>query len=85
MYQGKRVAVIIAAAGKGSRLGASLPKQFIKIGGQPVLVKAMKVFERMNAIDYIFVVAGEDYLVLCNQFVEEYGFDKVVSVVPGGE
>ena len=85
MFRERRVAVIIAAAGKGTRVGANVPKQFLKIGGQPVLVKAMKVFERMDAIDYIFVVTGEDYVSLCEQMAEEYRFEKVVSVVPGGE
>ena len=85
MYQGRRVAVIIAAAGQGSRLGASVPKQYLKIGGQPVLVKAMKVFEQMDEIDYIFVVAGEDYLEHCTRLIEDHRFKKVESVVAGGE
>ncbi len=84
MYHGRRVAVVIAAAGQGSRLGAPVPKQYLKIGGQPVLVKAMKVFEHMDAIDHIFVVAGEDYLEHCEELIREHGFRKVESVVPGG-
>ena len=85
MYNGRRVAVIIAAAGKGTRLGAPIPKQFLKIGGQPVIIKAMKVFDQMEEVDHIFVVAGEDYVDYCTDLIGQYGFEKMETVVEGGE
>ncbi len=85
MWDGKRVAVIIAAGGQGSRLGASVPKQYLKIGGQPVIVRAMRAFEMMNEIDYIFVVAAEDHVAECRDLFREHGFTKIEAVVPGGE
>ena len=84
MYNGRRVAVIIAAAGKGTRLGAPIPKQFLKIGGQPVIIKAMKVFDQMEEVDHIFVVAGEDYVDYCTDLIGQYGFEKMENVVEGG-
>ena len=39
MYNDKKVTAIITAAGKGSRMGSSIPKQFFKIGGITVLEK----------------------------------------------
>ncbi|MBQ9016332.1 MAG: 2-C-methyl-D-erythritol 2,4-cyclodiphosphate synthase [Firmicutes bacterium] len=84
MYHGKRVAVIIAAAGQGTRVGASVPKQYLKIGGQPVIIKAMKVFDHMEAVDHIFVVAGEDYVHYCRGLIDQHGFEKMESVVAGG-
>ncbi|MBQ6370067.1 MAG: 2-C-methyl-D-erythritol 2,4-cyclodiphosphate synthase [Firmicutes bacterium] len=84
MYNSRRVAVIIAAAGKGTRLGAPIPKQFLKIGGQPVIIKAMKVFDQMEEVDHIFVVAGEDYVDYCTDLIGQYGFEKMETVVEGG-
>ena len=84
MYNSRRVAVIIAAAGKGTRLGAPIPKQFLKIGGQPVIIKAMKVFDQMEEVDHIFVVAGEDYVDYCTDLIGQYGFEKMEAVVEGG-
>ena len=84
MYHGKRVAVIIAAAGQGKRLGTATPKQYLKIGGQPVIIKGMKVFDRMEAIDHIFVVAREDYVDYCADLIDRHGLEKIESVVPGG-
>ena len=34
MYENKKIAVIIAAAGKGTRVGGPVPKQYLKIGGR---------------------------------------------------
>lgn len=84
MFEGRRVAAIIAAGGRGSRMGSDLPKQFLKIGGQPVLIRAMRIFENMDAIDHIFVVAGEDYVQMCEELIRDYGLAKVESVVAGG-
>lgn len=85
MYQGRRVAVIIAAAGQGSRLGSAVPKQYLKIGGQPVLAKAMQAFEDMEEIDHIFVVAGADHLQRCRDLIAQHRFRKVDAVVTGGD
>ena len=85
MYQGRRVAVIIAAGGKGKRLGADIPKQYLKLGGEPVIVKAIRSFDNIDAVDYIFIVAGEDYLKHCEELVKRYGLSKVESIVAGGD
>jgi len=85
MFEGRRVAAIIAAAGKGERLGSALPKQYLKIGGETVLSRSIRTFEEMDAIDYIFVVAGKDWLQYCRDLIEDGGFTKVEAVVAGGE
>ena len=46
MYKDKQVTAIITAAGKGSRMGASLPKQFLKIGNKTILEKSILPFEK---------------------------------------
>ena len=64
MYKGNSISVIIAAAGKGTRLGGDIPKQYLMIGSKPVLAKTLKVFSDMDEIDHIFIVANEEYLSL---------------------
>ncbi|NLD20609.1 MAG: 2-C-methyl-D-erythritol 2,4-cyclodiphosphate synthase [Clostridiales bacterium] len=84
MYQNKKVAVIIAAAGKGTRIGGPIPKQFLKIGGEPVLLKTLKAFSSLDEVDYIFIVANEEYVDYCQALVAENGIGKVEGVVKGG-
>lgn len=84
MYNGKKIAVIIAAAGMGRRLGGPVPKQFLKLGGQPVIVKTLATFESMPEIDYIIIVTGEDYVEHCRELARKYGIRKAEAVVKGG-
>ena len=51
MYNNKKVAVIIAAAGKGTRIGGPVPKQYLKIGGEPVILRTLKAFQKIEEID----------------------------------
>lgn len=84
MYKGKKIAVIIAAAGMGRRMGAPIPKQFMKIGGQPVIAKTLKTFESLQEIDHIFIVTNEEYMEHCREITEESNIGKLVSIVKGG-
>lgn len=85
MYNNKKTAVIIAAAGLGTRMGGSVPKQYMKIGGEPMLLKTTRAFCSNEYIDYVFIVTNKDYVDYCLRLREEYGLSKVVSVVEGGK
>lgn len=84
MYKGKKIAVIVAAAGKGKRMGGSLPKQYIKIGGQPVILRTLRTFSLMEEIDSIIVVADREHLESCRDIIMLGGIKKVEAVIPGG-
>lgn len=84
MYNGKKVSVIITAAGKGKRLGGPVPKQYLKIGGEPVILKAVRAFSELDEVDEVFIAAGEDYIDYCRHLVYENKLDKVKAIVKGG-
>lgn len=48
----KNIAVILAS-GSGSRFGAKLPKQFVRLAGKPVIQYTIEAFEAAQAIDEI--------------------------------
>lgn len=83
MYKDKLVTAIITAAGKGSRMGASLPKQFLKIGNKTILERAILPFEKAECIDHIIVVSGTEFLDVCQNL--SAGFTKLKAVVGGGK
>ena len=85
MYNEQKIAVVIAAAGQGKRLGADIPKQFLKIAGEPILVKTVRAFCDNDNVDYVFIVTNEDYIQHCEELSREYNLEKVVSVVEGGK
>jgi len=80
-----RVAAIIPAAGEGRRMGRSVPKQFLQIGGREILTRTLEVFEACGAIDDIWVVVAAEQCASCQStIVERYGFRKVRGVIAGG-
>ena len=83
MFNGKKVTAIITAAGKGSRMGTSLPKQFLTMGGKTILARAIEPFEKEELIDRILVVTNQDFVVLCEEI--SGAFSKVDKVIPGGK
>ena len=83
MYKDKQVTAIITAAGKGSRMGASLPKQFLKIGNKTILEKAILPFEKAECIDHILVVSGVEFVEVCQDICQ--GMTKVRKVIAGGK
>ncbi|WP_084413202.1 2-C-methyl-D-erythritol 4-phosphate cytidylyltransferase [Desulfovirgula thermocuniculi] len=80
-----KVAAVIVAAGRAARMGG-VNKQFLPLGGLPVLARSLLAFEAAPSVEECVVVAppGETgrVAVLARG---EWGCRKVVAVVPGGE
>ena len=49
-------AALVFAAGRGTRMGCDVPKQFLELDGRPVLVHTLELFERHPRVDAIYVV-----------------------------
>lgn len=84
MKNGKHCAAIVLAAGKGTRMGSDVAKQYLPLGDQPVLCYSLRAFED-SFIDEIVIVAAKDEISYCKQeIVERFGFKKVSAVTEGG-
>ena len=68
--------IIIVAGGKGLRMGGDVPKQFLPIGGIPVLMRTIMRFCEYDEMLRIILVLPRDqqdyWLTLCRQ----YGFPR---------
>jgi 2-C-methyl-D-erythritol 4-phosphate cytidylyltransferase/2-C-methyl-D-erythritol 2,4-cyclodiphosphate synthase len=60
MYQGKEVIALMMAAGNGSRFGQGAPKQFLDVGGEPMVLKSARAFDACGHVDGIWAVAPPD-------------------------
>lgn len=79
-----KTSAIIVAAGKGSRMKADCPKQFIEMLGKPILYYTLKAFEK-SEIDEIVIVVSKEYLdYVQKEIVEKYMLKKVSKVIQGG-
>ncbi len=76
---------LIVAGGTGSRMAnLKTPKQFALVNGKPLIAYTIETFQNHPEIDKIIVVILNDYLDDMKNICEDYHFDKVQAIVPGG-
>jgi ygbB family len=83
MFRNRRVYAVIVAGGRGTRMKALKPKQFLYIGGKTILEKTVDKFRRSSLVDEIIVVTAQDYLEQTEELFR--GFSKSMSIISGGE
>lgn len=77
--------VIIVAGGKGLRMGAELPKQFLLIGEKPILMHTIEAFYSFDNKMNIVVVLPPSFRDYWSKICGEYGFTIKHTVADGGE
>ncbi len=78
-------AVIIVAGGKGMRMGADIPKQFLPIAGKPILMKTLERFYSYNKNIQIVLVLPQTQQEYWRSLCKEYAFNVPHKVANGGE
>lgn len=76
---------IVVAAGSGTRLGGNRPKQFLELGGVPIIIHALRQFERSQAINEIIAVLPAGATAGFSSQAQEFGLQKLSRVVEGGK
>ncbi len=67
-------------------MGGTVPKQFLALGGLPLLVHALRVLEASSAIHGVILAVPQTEREYClDQVVVPHGFKKVSKIVAGGE
>lgn len=74
---------IIVAGGRGLRMGGELPKQFLPLGGKPVLMRTLEIFE--GEVNRIILVLPEDHIPFWQELCQRYHFTLPHTVALGGE
>lgn len=77
--------VVIVAGGKGLRMGSDLPKQFIPIGGKPVLMHTLEAFHSFDENMRIILVLPPSHQDYWKQLCVEYQFNILHQIADGGE
>jgi 2-C-methyl-D-erythritol 4-phosphate cytidylyltransferase len=76
---------VILAGGKGVRMGADLPKQFLKLSGKKVIEHTIEAFEQNPAINEIIIVSNETHKGLVKRLINANNYQKVKKVLIGGK
>ena len=77
--------VIVVAGGKGLRMGGDLPKQFLPIGGRPVLMHTLEAFERAIPGIHIVLVLPKDQQDFWRDLCKKHHFTLPHTIATGGE
>lgn len=78
---------VILASGVGKRMGADIPKQYIKIAGKPIIIYTIESMLRVERIDMIYIAVSRAYVEYMKEMLDKY-FEltqiKKMIIVEGG-
>ena len=84
MMSPPQAAAVIVAAGRGERLGATIPKAFVAVAGVPMLLHAARRVALSPEVGCIVVVVGASDVDRARMLLMQHGVRNVTAVVPGG-
>ncbi len=78
-------AAVIVAGGSGSRMGGTVPKQYLDLAGLPVIIHTLRQFIRFDPQMQIIVVLAPGHREYWEKISISHAEARGVKVVPGGE
>ena len=77
--------IIIVAGGKGLRMGGDIPKQFLPVGGKPILMRTIDRFLQYDEKMQVVLVLPESQQEYWRTLCDEYHFSQPYTLANGGE
>ena len=79
------ITAMLFAGGSGVRmLSSDLPKQFLEVGGKPIIIRTMEHFSNHPMVDAIVIACKEDWMDYLKEIIKQFNVPKVKAIVPGG-
>lgn len=75
---------VILAGGTGTRVGASMPKQFLDIDGRSVIERSIDAFDQAAGVDEVAIVVHPDWKSHMEGLVNRNSWQKVKRILEGG-
>lgn len=85
MHNQARKYAIIAAGGRGTRLGGDLPKQFMLLGSKPVIQYCLEAFYSFDASIKLIIVLPKEHIDTWKELKDKYSINLPHTIVEGGE
>lgn len=79
-----RKAVIIVAAGSGTRMGGDRPKQYLELAGLPLIVHSLEKFLRFDPGMKVVVVLAPSHQEYWKDILERHALTSGITLVHGG-
>ena len=75
---------LVVAAGKGTRLGGDRPKQFLELGGVPIIIHTLRQFECSKQVDEVIAVLPADETAGFESLARTFELTKARRAITGG-
>jgi len=79
-----KIGMIVLAGGVGKRIGRPFPKQFLLLGGKPLLIHVLEKARVIADIDRVVITCPEAHLEETRRLVANHGFDARFACILGG-
>ncbi len=76
---------IIVAGGSGSRMQGEVPKQFLLLGGKPVIMHSVEAFITYDPSIQMILVIHPDYMEYWNKLCHEFSISIPLTLAKGGK
>jgi 2-C-methyl-D-erythritol 4-phosphate cytidylyltransferase len=70
-----KIGMIVLAGGVGKRIGRPFPKQFLLLGGKPLIVHVLEKARQIPAIEQVVVTCPESHLAETRKLIGNHGFE----------
>jgi 2-C-methyl-D-erythritol 4-phosphate cytidylyltransferase len=80
-----RIAVIVPAAGLGTRMGTEVPKQFLELDGMPLVIFTLRRLAACAEITDFFIATRTDDVIVLEDKVAKCGLGRPARVIHGGD
>ena len=80
-----KLGMIVLAGGVGKRIGRPFPKQFLLLGGKPLVIHVLEKARVIAEIDRVVITCPEAHLDETRRLLANHGFDARFSCILGGE
>ena len=80
-----KLGMVVLAGGIGKRIGRPFPKQFLLLGGKPLLIHVLDKARVIPEIEQVVITCPEPHLAETRRLVANHGFDARFSCILGGD
>jgi 2-C-methyl-D-erythritol 4-phosphate cytidylyltransferase/2-C-methyl-D-erythritol 2,4-cyclodiphosphate synthase len=78
------IAAVIAAGGTGTRIGAHQPKQFLQVGGKPILVRTIEAILALKDVVQVVIALPDEHISQAEDMLAGRPWTVPILCVPGG-
>ncbi len=79
-----KIGMIVLAGGIGKRIGRPFPKQFLLLGGKPLIIHVLEKARVIQDIDQVVITCPEAHLAETRELIDNHGFDDRFTCIVGG-